>query len=52
MKKVLFCIALGFVFTSCSDIGSFMLYGGDGDYIFTNADLDPEYHVDEDKLHL
>ncbi|PSR07109.1 MAG: hypothetical protein C7N14_06175 [Bacteroidetes bacterium] len=25
---------------------------GDGDYIFTNADLDPEYHVDEDKLHL
>lgn len=52
MKKVLFCIALVFVFTSCSDIGSFMLYGGDGDYIFTNADLDPEYHVDEDKLHL
>lgn len=52
MKKVLFCIALGFVYTSCSDIGSFMLYGGDGDYIFTNADLDPEYHVDEDKLHL
>ncbi len=52
MKKVLFCIALGFVFTSCSDIGSFMLYGRDGDYIFTNADLDPEYHVDEDKLHL
>ena len=52
MKKVLFCIALGFGFTSCSDIGSFMLYGGDGDYIFTNADLDPEYHVDEDKLHL
>ncbi len=52
MKKVLFYIALGFVFTSCSDIGSFMLYGGDGDYIFTNADLDPEYHVDEDKLHL
>lgn len=52
MKKVLFCIALGFVFNSCSDIGSFMLYGGDGDYIFTNADLDPEYHVDEDKLHL
>ena len=52
MKKVLFCIALGFVFTSCLDIGSFMLYGGDGDYIFTNADLDPEYHVDEDKLHL
>ncbi|MDA8571498.1 alpha/beta fold hydrolase [Schleiferiaceae bacterium] len=52
MKKVLFCIALGFVFNSCSDIGSFMLYGGDGDYIFTNADLDPEYHLDEDKLHL
>ena len=52
MKKVLFCIALGFVLNSCSDIGSFMLYGGDGDYIFTNADLDPEYHVDEDKLHL
>ena len=52
MKKVSFCIALGFVFNSCSDIGSFMLYGGDGDYIFTNADLDPEYHVDEDKLHL
>jgi len=52
MKKVLFITALGFVFNSCSDIGSFMLYGGDGDYIFTNADLDPEYHVDEDKLHL
>ncbi len=52
MKKVLFSIALGFVLNSCSDIGSFMLYGGDGDYIFTNADLDPEYHVDEDKLHL
>lgn len=52
MKKVLFCFALGFVLNSCSDIGSFMLYGGDGDYIFTNADLDPEYHVDEDKLHL
>ena len=48
----MFCIALGFVLNSCSDIGSFMLYGGDGDYIFTNADLDPEYHVDEDKLHL
>jgi pimeloyl-ACP methyl ester carboxylesterase len=29
-----------------------MLYGGDGDYIFTNSDLDSEYHVDEDKLHL
>ena len=52
MKKVLFITALGFVFNSCSDIGSFMLYGGDGDYIFTNADLYPEYHVDEDKLHL
>ena len=37
---------------SCADIGSAMFFGGDGDYDFSNDNLDPAYQIDESKIHL
>ena len=37
---------------SCSDVSAAMFAGGDGTYDFKNEWLDPEYHVDESKIHL
>ncbi|HCP41389.1 MAG TPA: hypothetical protein DIT65_06300, partial [Cryomorphaceae bacterium] len=49
MKKILFIILLGLA--SCADISYAMLFGGSGDYNFSNADLDSAYFIDEDKIH-
>lgn len=37
---------------SCADVSAAMFAGGDGTYDFKNEWLDPEYHVDESKIHL
>jgi pimeloyl-ACP methyl ester carboxylesterase len=45
--------ALSLFLTSCGgDISAAMFAGGDGTYDFKNEWLDPEYHVDESKIHL
>jgi len=45
--------ALSLFLTSCGDdISAAMFAGGDGTYDFKNEWLDPQYHVDETKIHL
>ena len=45
--------ALSLFLTSCGgDVSAAMFAGGDGTYDFKNEWLDPEYHVDESKIHL
>lgn len=54
MRILLFiAAALSLFLTSCGgDISAAMFAGGDGTYDFKNEWLDPEYHVDESKIHL
>ena len=45
--------ALSLLLASCGgDISAAMFAGGDGTYDFKNEWLDPQYHVDESKIHL
>lgn len=53
--RILLSIAavLSLLLTSCGgDISAAMFAGSDGTYDFKNEWLDPEYHVDESKIHL
>ena len=52
MKKILYLLTLSLTITSCADIGSAMFFGGDGDYNFSNDQLDAAYQIDESKIHL
>ena len=50
---LLIAAALSLFLTSCGgDISAAMFAGGDGTYDFKNEWLDPQYHVDESKIHL
>jgi pimeloyl-ACP methyl ester carboxylesterase len=45
--------AISLCLTSCGgDVSAAMFAGGNGTYDFKNEWLDPEYHVDESKIHL
>jgi pimeloyl-ACP methyl ester carboxylesterase len=51
--RLLFTILIAsFLLQSCGDVSAAMFAGGDGTYDFKNEWLDPEYHVDETKIHL
>lgn len=53
--RILLSIAavLSLFLTSCGgDVSAAMFAGGDGTYDFKNEWLDPQYHVDETKIHL
>lgn len=52
MKKILYLLTASLVLASCADIGSAMFFGGDGDYDFSNDNLDAAYQIDESKIHL
>jgi hypothetical protein len=40
------------LFSLLVGVSAAMFAGGDGTYDFKNEWLDPEYHVDESKIHL
>ena len=52
MRKFFALFVSALLLPSCADVSAAMFAGGDGTYDFKNEWLDPEYHVDESKIHL
>lgn len=52
MKKFLFIALAAITLSSCADVSGALFAGGDGTYDFKNTYLDPEFQVDESKIHL